>query len=132
MLLSDKYPFLTEYFEKGINNKLNNKGVPITHSLLFYGSNLNAQYQLAKEIARLLNCTGTHSDDCECLNCQWIRADKHPAVLTISRLDNKPSDDETKTVISIKQSDMIKSSLVTSSEFYRVFIFCDKDDEGNI
>ena len=47
-------------------------------------------------------------------------------------MDNKPADDETKTVISIKQADMIKNSLMTSSEFYRVFIFCDKDDEGNI
>jgi len=132
MLLSDKYPFLTKYFKQGIDNKLNNKGVPIAHSLLFYGSNLNAQYILAKEIARLLNCTGDHSDDCQCLNCQWISQDRHPAVLTVSKVDNKPSDDDSKTVISIKQANMIKSSLVTNSEFFRVFIFCDRDEEGNI
>ena len=132
MLLSDKYPFLTNYFEKGINNKLNNKGVPIAHSLLFWGSDLESQYTIAKEIARLLNCTGDHSDNCQCLNCKWIRENQHPAVLTITRMDNKPADDDTKTVISIKQADMIKNSLMTSSEFYRVFIFCDKDDEGNI
>ncbi len=132
MLLSDKYPFLTNYFEKGINNKLNNKGVPIAHSLLFWGSDLESQYIIAKEIARLLNCTGDHSDNCQCLNCKWIRENQHPAVLTITRMDNKPADDETKTVISIKQADMIKNSLMTSSEFYRVFIFCDKDEEGNI
>ena len=132
MLLSDKYPFLTNYFEKGINNKLNNKGVPIAHSLLFWGSDLESQHTIAKEIARLLNCTGDHSDNCQCLNCKWIRENQHPAVLTITRMDNKPADDETKTVISIKQADMIKNSLMTSSEFYRVFIFCDKDDEGNI
>lgn len=132
MLLSDKYPFLTNYFEKGINNKLNNKGVPIAHSLLFWGSDLESQYTIAKEIARLLNCTGDHSDNCQCLNCKWIRENQHPAVLTITRMDNKPADDDTKTVISIKQANMIKNSLMTSSEFYRVFIFCDKDDEGNI
>ena len=132
MLLSDKYPFLTNYFEKGINNKLNNKGIPIAHSLLFWGRDLESQYIMAKEIARLLNCTGDHSDNCQCLNCRWIRENQHPAVLTISRLDNKPADDDTKTVISIKQSEMIKNSLMTTSEFYRVFIFCDKDDEGNI
>ena len=132
MLLSDKYPFLTNYFEKGINNKLNNKGIPIAHSLLFWGRDLESQYIMAKEIARLLNCTGDHSDNCQCLNCRWIREDQHPAVLTISRLDNKPADDDTKTVISIKQSDMIKNSLMTTSEFYRVFIFCDKDEDGNI
>ncbi len=132
MLLSDKYPFLTNYFEKGINNKLNNKGVPIAHSLLFWGSDLESQYTLAKEIARLLNCTGDYSDNCQCLNCRWIREEQHPAVLTITRMDNKPADDDTTKVISIKQANMIKNSLMTSSEFYRVFIFCDKDDDGNI
>lgn len=132
MLLSDKYPFLTEYFEKGIQNKLKNKGVPIAHSLLFWGRDIESQYTLAKEIARELNCTGDHTDTCECLNCKWVRENTHPAVLTISRKDNKPSDDETKTVISIKQSEMIKNMLMTTSEFHRVFIFCDKDEDGNI
>lgn len=132
MLLSDKYPFLTNYFKKGIQNKLNNKGVPIAHSLLFCGNDLESQYILAKEIARELNCTGDHTNNCQCLNCRWIRENTHPAVLTISKIDNKPADDETKTVISIKQSEMIKNMLMTTSEFYRVFIFCDKDDNGNI
>lgn len=132
MLLSDKYPFLTNYFEKGIQNKLSNKGVPITHSLLFCGRDLESQYILAKEIARELNCTGNHTDNCQCLNCRWIRENSHPAVLTITKTDNKPADDETKSVISIKQSEMIKNMLMTTSEFFRVFIFCDKDDNGNI
>lgn len=132
MLLSDKYPFLTNYFKKGIQNKLNNKGVPIAHSLLFCGNDLESQYILAKEIARELNCTGDHTNNCQCLNCRWIRENTHPAVLTISKIDNKPADDETKTVISIKQAEMIKNMLMTTSEFYRVFIFCDKDENGNI
>ncbi len=132
MLLSDKYPFLTNYFKKGIQNKLNNKGVPIAHSLLFCGNDLESQYILAKEIARELNCTGDHTNKWQCLNCRWIRENTHPAVLTISKIDNKPADDETKTVISIKQSEMIKNMLMTTSEFYRVFIFCDKDENGNI
>ena len=132
MLLSDKYPFLTNYFKKGIQNKLNNNGVPIAHSLLFCGNDLESQYILAKEIARELNCTGDHTNNCQCLNCRWIRENTHPAVLTISKIDNKPADDETKTVISIKQSEMIKNMLMTTSEFYRVFIFCDKDENGNI
>lgn len=132
MLLSDKYPFLTNYFKKGIQNKLNNKGVPIAHSLLFCGNDLESQYILAKEIARELNCTGDHTNNCQCLNCRWIKENTHPAVLTISKIDNKPADDETKTVISIKQSEMIKNMLMTTSEFYRVFIFCDKDENGNI
>ncbi len=128
MLLSDKYPFLTNYFE----NSINNPNLRLSHSLLLYGNDLESQYILAKEIARLLNCTGDKSDNCQCLNCQWIREETHPAVLTISRKDNKPSDDNSTTVISVKQSEMIRNSLLTTSEFHRIFIFCDKDDDDNI
>ena len=128
MLLSDKYPFLTNYFTQALS--ANNRALP--QSILFYGSDFYAQYTLATEIARLLNCKNDKADDCECLNCKWIRENSHPAILTISRLDNKPDDDESKTVISIKQSQMIKESLMSASEFHRVYIFCDRDDEGNI
>lgn len=128
MLLSDKYPFLTNYFTQALTAI--NRALP--QSILFYGSDFEAQYTLANEIARLLNCKENKTDDCECLNCKWIRENSHPAVLTISRLDNKPDDDDSKTVISIKQSQMIKESLMSASEFHRVYIFCDRDDEGNI
>lgn len=128
MLLSDKYPFLTDYFTKALSNK--NRALP--QSILFYGNDFKSQYTLALEIARFLNCQKDKADDCDCLNCKWIRENSHPAVLTISRLDNKPEDDDSKTVISIKQSQMIKEALVNSSDFHRVYIFCDKDDDGNI
>lgn len=128
MLLSDKYPFLTEYFTKAIAET--HRALP--QSILFYGNDLEAQYTLATEIARLLNCKNNKDDNCNCLNCKWIRENTHPAILTISRVDNKPEDDDSKTVISIKQSQMIKELLLSESEFHRVFIFCDKDDNGNI
>ena len=128
MLLSDKYPFLTEYFTSALTTT--ERALP--QSILFYGNDLDAQYTFALEIARLLNCKEGKKDDCECLNCRWIRENNHPAILTISRLDNKPDDDESKTVISIKQSQMIKETLVSASEFHRVFIFCDRDEDGNI
>ena len=128
MLLSDKYPFLTEYFTDLLCTE--NKRLP--QSLLFYGNDFVSQYTLAKEIARLLKCKEDKSDDCECLNCKWIREDSHPAVMTISKNDNKPEDDTSNTVISIKQSAMIKNMLVNASEFHRVFIFCDRDESGNI
>ncbi len=128
MLLSDKYPFLTEFFQTAIESENH----PPAHSILFYGNDLQSQYTLALEIARLLNCTGDKTDNCQCLNCKWINEGKHPAVLTISRIDSKPDDDDSKTVISVKQSEMIRNMLITSSQFHRVFIFCDKDDEGNI
>ena len=128
MLLSDKYPFLTNYFTEALS--ANNR--PIPQSILFYGNDLDAQFTLSQEIARLLNCSGNKADDCNCLNCRWIRENNHPAVMTISRIDNKPEDDDSKTVISIKQSAYIKETLVNASDFHRVFIFCDKDDDGNI
>ena len=128
MLLSNKYPFLTNYFE----NAINSSDEKLSHSILFYGNDLESQYTLALEIARLLNCTGDKSDECNCLNCKWIREMKHPAVLTVSRIDSKPEDDSSKTVISVKQAEMIRNSLITASEFHRVFIFCDKDDDGNV
>ncbi len=127
MLLSDKYPFLTEYFTRALTEKT--RALP--QSILFYGNDINAQYTLATEIARLLNCKAEKKDDCDCLNCRWIRENTHPAVLTISRIDNKPEDDDSKTVISIKQSQMIKEMLLSESEFHRVFIFCDRDNDGN-
>lgn len=128
MLLSDKYPFLTNYFTEALSQT--NRALP--QSILFYGNDLQAQYTLALEIGRLLNCKEDKSDDCTCLNCRWTRENNHPAIMTYSRIDNKPDDDESKTVISIKQSNMIKEQLVSTSDFHRVFIFCDKGDNGNI
>lgn len=126
--IRERYPFLTKYFECGINNKEKN----IAHCILFYGSDLDSQYNLALEVARMLNCKGTHNFDCECLNCRWIRENNHPAVMTVSKVDNKPSDDTSKTVISISQARKIKNDLLVTSEYHRVFIFCDKDNDGNI
>lgn len=126
MLLSDNYPFLTNFFENSIANS------KLAHSLLFYGNDLKSQYTMALEIARLLNCTGDKSDTCQCLNCKWIREGNHPAVLTISRKDSKPEDDSSKTVISTKQAEMVRNAIVTTSDYHRVYIFCDRDDEDNI
>lgn len=124
--LKNKYPFLTEYFEECIKNPSQNT----SHSILFYGQDIHAQYELATEIARLLNCREFQNETCRCVNCNWVKNKQHPAVLTISKIDNKPSDDESKTVISVKQSQMIKNSLVNTSDYHRVFIFCDAEMKG--
>lgn len=121
-----KYPFLIKYFNNAVNNE------NMAHCILFYGSDIDSQYNLALEIARMLNCKGTHNEFCECLNCKWIRENNHPAVLTISKVDNKPSDDTSKTVISIDQARMIKNDLLITSDYHRVLIFCDRDKDGNI
>lgn len=121
--LKDKYPFLTEYFEQGLKNSTHS----ISHSIMFYGQDIQEQYKFAVEISRLLNCRESKNESCDCLNCNWIREGKHPAVLTISKIDNKPSDDDSKTVISVKQSQMVKNALINTSEYHRVFIFCDAE-----
>ena len=120
--LKEKYPFLSEYFNNDIK----------AHCILFYGSDIETQYEFALEIARLLNCQGTQDENCQCLNCNWIRENKHPAIMTISKVDNKPSDDNSKTVISIEQARMIKNNLLITSDYHRVLIFCDRDKDGNI
>lgn len=124
--LKEKYPFLTDYFEAGLKNQ--NKS--IAHSILFYGQDISAQYELSTEIARLLNCSELKNSSCHCINCNWIKDYQHPAVLTISKLDNKTSDDESKTVISIAQARMVKNSLLNTSDYHRVFIFCDAKIEN--
>ena len=124
----ENYPFLINYFTKGIENENKN----VAHCILFYGTDIQAQYDLALEIARMLNCIGDKSPECNCLNCKWIRENQHPAVLTISKVDNKPANDDSKTVISIEQARMIKNDLLVSSDYHRVLIFCDRDKDGNI
>ncbi len=126
--LDSKYPFLMKYFSKGVENP----DKSIAHCILFYGTDIQAQYDLALEIARMLNCTGDHTPECDCLNCRWIRENSHPAVMTISKVDNKPANDDSKQVISIDQARMIKNDLLVTSDYHRVLIFCDKDKEGNI
>ncbi len=128
--LSDRYPFLMQYFRNGLSQ--NNDANRISHCILFFGSDAQAQYDLALEIARLLNCKEDKSDTCNCLNCKWVRENKHPAVRTVSRIDYKPTDDKTKTVISVRQTQEIKNDLMVTSDFHRVIIFCDKDDNGNL
>ncbi|MDR1169099.1 MAG: hypothetical protein LBK53_09480 [Heliobacteriaceae bacterium] len=118
--------FLDKYFQTAAANG------NLAHCILFYGSDLKAQYNLALEIARLLNCSADKSENCQCLNCRWIRENKHPAVLTVSKVDNKPLSDTSKTVISIEQARMIKNDLAVTSDYHRVLIFCDKDKDNNV
>lgn len=127
-MLSEKYPFLMKYFTGGIKSETRN----IAHCILFYGNDIQAQYDIALEISRILNCKEGGDTNCQCLNCRWIRENKHPAVLTISKSDNKSSDDTTKTVISASQAKFVKDSLSVTSDYHRVMIFCDRDEKGNL
>ena len=129
---------LLEYFKNGVEDENKN----ISHCLLFWGSDISSQCALALEVARLLNCTKDKALDCDCLNCKWIKEQTHPAVKIYTRLDFKESssnssdDDESATKgkknITIEQAKAIISELAVSSDYHRVYIFCDRDDEGNL
>jgi len=126
-ILKRKFEYFTKYFETAFVNTKRS----FAQSLVLYGQDATAQYFLAMEIARQLNCKKNGEYDCDCINCNWIRNNQHPAILTISKNDNKPTDDTSTKVISIKQTQSINNSLINSSDYYRVFIFCDSEI-GNI
>lgn len=120
-ILKEKFPYLTNFLETGLNSEKKS----ISHSIIFYGMDVLAQYYLSVEIARLLNCKQQGDEACECQNCRWIKENKHPAVLTISKIDNKS--DSAKTVISKEQIDNVLDKLASTSDYHRVFIFCDAE-----
>ncbi len=116
-VLDNKYPYLSNFFKTAISKDR------LFHSIILYGSNNFIQYAMALEIARQLNCLEDGREDCNCQNCRWVRENQHPAVMTISQIDNK--NDDKKTVISKQQVDEVLDSIFASSEYHRVFIFCD-------
>ncbi|MBQ8887571.1 MAG: hypothetical protein IJY61_07725 [Candidatus Gastranaerophilales bacterium] len=118
-VLDKKYSYLSNFFEAAISQNR------LFHSIILYGSNNFIQYAMALELARKLNCLEDGNPDCNCQNCRWIRENKHPAVMTISKIDNK--NDDSKTVISKQQVDEVLDKIFSSSEYHRVFIFCDAE-----
>ena len=131
--ISKKYPQLLEYFKNGIYDENKN----ISHCLLFWGPDIQSQCELALDVARLLNCSKDGNDSCDCLNCKWVREQTHPAVKIYTRLDFKEgSSDEEETKgkknINIAQAKSIISELSITSDYHRVYIFCDRDEEGNL
>lgn len=131
--ISQKYPKLLKYFENGIQDENKN----ISHCLLFWGPDIKSQCELALEVARLLNCSKDGEEACDCLNCRWIKEQTHPAVKIYTRLDFKDgTDDEDSTKgkknINISQAKTIINELAVTSDYHRVYIFCDRDDDGNL
>lgn len=131
--ISQKYPKLLKYFENGIQDENKN----ISHCLLFWGPDIKSQCELALEVARLLNCSKNGEEACDCLNCRWIKEQTHPAVKIYTRLDFKDgTDDEDSTKgkknINISQAKSIINELAVTSDYHRVYIFCDRDDDGNL
>ena len=132
----EKYPDLLNYFKSGIQDEHKNIG----HCILLWGPDTTSQCELALEISRLLNCKEDGKKDCQCLNCRWIREQSHPAVKIYTRLDFKETDDKSdsedsssgKKNINASQVRSIISELSISSDYHRVYIFCDRDEDGNL
>lgn len=121
-LLKEKYPFAYNYFNILLNEvKDGSKKFP--QGLIFEGSDTMGQYLFARELARNLNCNNDGDIDCNCTNCKWIRENTHPAINNVSEIHFKGEDDETKTLISVKQAKEIEKSLALSSDYHRFFIF---------
>ncbi len=121
--IKNNLKFINDYFSLLLNN---NKST-FPQSIILYGEDIFAQYLLALNFGKILNCQNTSEFNCNCINCNWITTNSHPAVITVSKLDFKPDNDNSKTVISVKQTLALKNLLATTSEYHRIFIICDAD-----
>ena len=118
-VLENKYPYLSNFFKTAISQDR------LFHSIILHGNNNYIQYAMALELARQLNCLEDKREDCNCQNCRWIRENQHPAIMTISPIDSLYEKKKSFTVISEEQISDILDTLINSSAYHRVFIFCD-------
>lgn len=121
--LGENYFSLSKFFE----SMTENENVTVPNSIILHGPDIIAQYNLAMLLARGANCLGDKKQTCDCQNCRWIKANAHPEIVTVSKIDAKPDGDDSKSVISVKQIEAIKDKLATSSDYHRFFIFCDAE-----
>lgn len=116
-IFKKKFEFLSNYFE---NYFKTNKRFP--QSIVFEGLDTISQYFFALELSRMVNCLVDKDEFCTCLNCRWIKEGKHPSIVNVTPIDFK--EDNTKTVISVKQIEKITSLINETSDYHRFFIFC--------
>lgn len=118
----NKFPFAYQYFSTLIEQVKEGKR-KFPQGLIFEGSDTKSQYLFALELARLLNCQKSGENDCDCINCKWIKSFSHPAINNVTEIHFKGDGDESKTVISVKQVKEIERVLTLSSDYHRFFIF---------
>ena len=78
--------FVYDYFNVALNED------KFPQSIIFEGLDIFGQLHFALELARVLNCLESGSQDCGCLNCRWVKEGKHPAVNLVSPIDFKCGD----------------------------------------
>ncbi len=118
-----KQPFVTNYFETILQNKKQ-----LAHAYLLTGNSPLEQYYLALQIARVLNCPDLIlNQECCCINCNWIKQNKHPAVITVSPIDflytREGAKAQPATVVKIDQAQYLKKILMSTSSYHRIVIF---------
>lgn len=121
-IFKTKFEFAYNYFCELLKLVFENKR-DFPQALIFEGADTKMQYLFSLELARILNCKGDKSVNCDCINCRWIKSHSHPAVNNVSQIHFKGDDDESKTVISAKQAREIEKNLTLSSDYHRFFIF---------
>lgn len=118
----DKFPLAYNYFSALLEQVFSGtKKFP--QAMIFEGNDTINQYLFALELARNLNCKNSKEENCACVDCKWIKTFCHPAVNIVSQIHFKPENDETKTVISVKQAKSIENQLTLSSDYHRFYIF---------
>ena len=127
-VFKDKIPFAYSYFLELLNFVFENKR-EFPQALIFEGADTKMQYLFALELARILNCQKDRSENCDCINCKWIKSHSHPAINNVSQMHFKGEDDTSKTVISVKQAREIEKNLALSSDYHRFFIFFSSDEK---
>ena len=132
--IQTKYPLLYKYFKSAIMSKEKNLG----HLLLFWGADISAQCAIANEIARMLNCNEEKDLNCTCVNCKGIKENEHEAFKIYTRLDfkdpikNSENENTGKKNISMQQVQSIINDVALSSVYHRVYVFCDRDEDGKL
>ncbi len=132
-IFQKKSPFVYNYFSNLF--ELVKKGErKFPQAIILEGADTCLQYTFALELARISNCKEQAKFDCNCTNCRWIKNFEHPCVNNVSQIHFKPDDDESKTVISVKQAAYIEKTLSFSSDYHRFFIFFSSNevDEADI
>ncbi len=121
-MFRNKFPFAYNYFSNLLELVEQNKR-NFPQAIIFEGTDTKMQYLFALELARILNCKKDKTNNCDCINCKWIKSHSHPAINNVSQIHFKGEDDESKTVISAKQAREIEKALTLSSDYHRFFIF---------
>jgi len=117
--IKTRQPFASQFLESALTPG----SEKLANSYLLTGSNMLDMYFLATETARILNCE-SKTAGCACNNCQWVKQNRHPALITISPIDyiHANKDGKPKTVVTINQALRLKNSLGVSSRYHRVII----------